>query len=81
VRFSDSVTKTTASPNYRYSADGFMEQYKTNVFGVINVTNAFLGHMRQRGEGTIVVVGSMSGWKTQSPVSSSSDSFRASNLP
>ncbi|KAF8584216.1 short-chain oxidoreductase [Ramaria rubella] len=47
-------------------ADGFMEQYKTNVFGVINVTHAFLPHMRHRGNGTIVVIGSRSGWKTQS---------------
>jgi len=46
--------------------DGFMRQYKTNVFGVINVTHAFLPHMRERCDGTIVIVGSRSGWKTQS---------------
>ncbi|KAF8478850.1 short-chain oxidoreductase [Gautieria morchelliformis] len=47
-------------------SEGFMEQYKTNVFGVINVTHAFLPHMRQREDGTIVVIGSRSGWNTQS---------------
>ncbi|KIJ30730.1 hypothetical protein M422DRAFT_36444 [Sphaerobolus stellatus SS14] len=49
-------------------AEGYLQQYKTNVFGVINVTNALLPHMRQRGEGTIVIVGSRSGWKTQAAV-------------
>jgi len=49
-------------------AEGVMEQYKTNVFGVINVTNAFLPHMRHKEEGTVVIVGSRSGWKTQSPL-------------
>ncbi|KAF8521583.1 short-chain oxidoreductase [Hysterangium stoloniferum] len=46
----------------------FSMTYKTNVFGVINVTHAFLAHMRERRNGTIVVVGSRSGWKTQSAV-------------
>jgi NADP-dependent 3-hydroxy acid dehydrogenase YdfG len=54
-----------------------MEQYKTNVFGVINVTNAFLPHMRHRGEGTVIVIGSRSGWKTQSAVRDLLDSFRS----
>lgn len=68
MRFLDSVTRPAASPSLCCSAEGFMEQYKTNVFGVINVTNAFLPHMRQRGEGTVIVIGSRSGWKTQSAV-------------
>jgi NADP-dependent 3-hydroxy acid dehydrogenase YdfG len=54
-----------------------MEQYRTNVFGVINVTHAFLPHMRERGNGTIIVVGSRSGWKTQSAVSTFLNQVRA----
>ncbi|KAF8521413.1 NAD-P-binding protein [Hysterangium stoloniferum] len=45
--------------------DAMMHVYNTNVFGVINVTNAFLPYMRQRGSGTIVFIGSRSGWRTQ----------------
>jgi short-subunit dehydrogenase len=32
----------------------------TNLFGAIDVTNAFLPHMRARGKGTIVIIGSRS---------------------
>ena len=46
-----------------YRGEGFMIQYKVNVFGVVNVTNAFLPYMRARKEGTIVMMGSRSGWR------------------
>lgn len=45
--------------------DAMMHVYRTNVFGVVNVTNAFLPYMRQRESGTVVFVGSRSGWRTQ----------------
>ena len=42
--------------------------YATNVYGSINVTNAFLPYMKARQSGTIVFVGSRSGWRTNFPV-------------
>ncbi|KAF8584680.1 NAD-P-binding protein [Ramaria rubella] len=44
--------------------EGLLEVYKTNVFGVANVTNAVLPCMRQRRNGTIVIIGNRSGWCT-----------------
>lgn len=46
-----------------------MQQFQTNVFGVLNVTNAVLPHMRERQSGTIVIVGSRTGWHAAVPVS------------
>ncbi|TFY50877.1 hypothetical protein EVG20_g11280 [Dentipellis fragilis] len=43
-------------------AEAFLEQFKTNVFGVINATNAVLPHMRERRDGTVVIIGSRSAW-------------------
>ncbi len=37
------------------------KQYDTNVFGLMNVTRAFVPRMRTRGEGRIVTVGSIGG--------------------
>jgi len=45
-------------------AEGLMIQYKVNVFGMLNVTNAFLPYMRSRKDGTIVLAGSRSGWRS-----------------
>ncbi|PBK66008.1 NAD-P-binding protein [Armillaria solidipes] len=39
------------------------EQFETNVFAVVDVTNAVLSHMRAQKEGTIVVIGSRSVWR------------------
>ncbi|EIN09067.1 short-chain oxidoreductase [Punctularia strigosozonata HHB-11173 SS5] len=58
-------------------AEGFMKQYQTNVFGVINVTNAFLPHMRARRDGTIVNVGSRSAWRTSVPMIAAYTSSKA----
>ncbi|KAI0337947.1 NAD(P)-binding protein [Trametopsis cervina] len=44
-----------------------MQQFQTNVFGVLNVTNAVLPHMRQRQSGTVVIVGSRTGWHAAVP--------------
>ena len=45
-----------------------MTMYKTNVFGVVNVTNAFLPYMRRQRSGTVVIIGSRSGWSNRFPV-------------
>ncbi|CCL99482.1 uncharacterized protein FIBRA_01500 [Fibroporia radiculosa] len=50
-------------------ATAAMTQFQTNVFGVINVTNAVLPHMRARRTGTVVMMGSRSVWKADTPVS------------
>ena len=46
-----------------------MQQFQTNVFGVLNVTNAVLPHMRERSSGTVIIVGSRTGWHAAVPVS------------
>jgi len=51
------------SPIEELGGEGFAIQYKVNVFGLVNVTNAFLPYMRARKEGTIVIMGSRSGWR------------------
>ncbi|KAK7449194.1 hypothetical protein VKT23_013340 [Stygiomarasmius scandens] len=38
------------------------QQFNTNVFGGLNVARAFLPYMRERKTGTIVWLGSLSGW-------------------
>lgn len=37
-------------------------QYKTNVFGTINVTRSFLPHFRSRKAGIVIFIGSVAGW-------------------
>lgn len=50
--------------NLPCSAEGMRIQFEMNLFGLVNVTNAFLPYMRSRREGTIVIIGSRSGWRT-----------------
>lgn len=45
-----------------------MAQFQTNFFGLMNVTNAVLPHMRERRAGTIVQMGSRSAWKADTRV-------------
>lgn len=52
-----------------------MQQFQTNVFGVLNVTNAVLPHMRARQSGTVVIIGSRTGWHAAVPVSPIVDRF------
>jgi NAD(P)-dependent dehydrogenase (short-subunit alcohol dehydrogenase family) len=47
------------------------------VFGVINVTNAFLPQMRARREGTVVNIGSRSAWRTSVPMIAAYTSSKA----
>ena len=42
--------------------EDFLAQFDTNVFGTIKVTRALLPHFRQRRAGTMVFIGSLSGW-------------------
>ncbi|THU82018.1 NAD(P)-binding protein [Dendrothele bispora CBS 962.96] len=43
------------------------QQFETNVFGTIDVTNAVLPYMRARKQGTVVVIGSRSIWRADTP--------------
>ena len=56
-----------------------MQQFQTNVFGVLNVTNAALPHMRERQSGTVVIVGSRTGWHAACPVSILNSSLRSAS--
>ncbi|KIJ62303.1 hypothetical protein HYDPIDRAFT_114801 [Hydnomerulius pinastri MD-312] len=42
-----------------------MIQYQTNVFGTLDVTNAVLPYMRKQKSGTVVMMGSRSGWRSE----------------
>ncbi|KFZ17847.1 hypothetical protein V502_04380 [Pseudogymnoascus sp. VKM F-4520 (FW-2644)] len=42
--------------------EDYLAQFDTNVFGTIKVTRALLPHFRERRSGTIVFIGSLSGW-------------------
>ncbi|RPD81368.1 NAD(P)-binding protein, partial [Lentinus tigrinus ALCF2SS1-7] len=42
-----------------------LTQFQTNLFGVLNVTNAVLPHMRERRAGTVVILGSRSAWRAE----------------
>lgn len=57
-----SLTKGANSP------DDFMIVAKTNYFGVINVTNALLPHLRARRSGLIIVIGTRSVFRDEIPV-------------
>lgn len=50
-------------------AAGYAKEFDVNFFATINVTVAFLPHMRERKSGTIVLMGSRHAWKSQFPVS------------
>jgi hypothetical protein len=43
------------------SAEETQAQFDTNVFGLLNVTRAFLPHMRSRKSGVIALIGSLAG--------------------
>lgn len=45
--------------------EALMKIYKTNVFGAVNVTNAFLPYLRAKRDGTIIFIGSRSGWRSK----------------
>lgn len=53
----------------KFRSEGFKEQFQTNFFGLINVTNAVLPHMRARRSGTLVMLGSRTSWTPEYSVS------------
>lgn len=48
--------------SHRIRYDQILAQFDTNVFGSIKVTRAVLPHLRERRSGTMVFIGSLSGW-------------------
>ena len=48
-------------------SDVLRKQFDVNVFGLLDVTNAALPHMRARKSGTIVHLGSRSSWRGEIP--------------
>ncbi|THU82516.1 NAD(P)-binding protein [Dendrothele bispora CBS 962.96] len=59
------------------SSKHFREQFQTNLFGIIDVTNAVLPSMRARRSGTIVMIASRSSWKCEIPSTSMYTSSKA----
>jgi len=45
--------------------DRLQRQFRPNVFGVLDVTNAALPYMRERKSGTVVIIGSRSAWRPE----------------
>ncbi|KAG1853299.1 hypothetical protein C8R48DRAFT_723530 [Suillus tomentosus] len=45
--------------------DFLTRQFRPNVLGVLDVTNAALPHMRERKSGTVVIIGSRSAWRPE----------------
>ncbi|KIP08070.1 hypothetical protein PHLGIDRAFT_117611, partial [Phlebiopsis gigantea 11061_1 CR5-6] len=46
---------------------GLRAQFAVNVFGLLDVTAAFLPYMRKRRAGTVVLIGSRSSWSPENP--------------
>lgn len=54
-------------PSEELGLEGMAAPFEVNFFGVVKVTNAFLPHMRSRGDGTIVIIGSRSVYFNEFP--------------
>jgi NADP-dependent 3-hydroxy acid dehydrogenase YdfG len=52
-----------------YSTKYLRRQFETNVFGLMDVTNATLPYLRKAKDGCVVVFGSRSAWRPEVPVS------------
>ncbi|GJE85476.1 NAD P-binding protein [Phanerochaete sordida] len=48
-------------------SDELRKQYDVNVFGLLDVTNAFLPYLREQRSGTIVLMGSRTSWLPEMP--------------
>jgi len=67
------------------------QQFNTNVFGLLNVTRAFVPYMRERRSGAVVNIGSIGGWNgiagaglycaTKAAISSLSESLQLELAP
>ena len=53
----------------RCRSDQLRKQYDVNVFGLLDVTTAFLPYMRAQRAGTVVLMGSRTSWWPENPVS------------
>jgi NADP-dependent 3-hydroxy acid dehydrogenase YdfG len=62
--------ETSDKTNHDIIRSSLLEkQFKTNVVGMLDVTNAALPHLQARKSGTIVMMGSRSAYRTEIPVS------------
>ena len=52
-----------------YSSKYLRRQFETNLFGLMDVTNATLPYLRKAKDGCVVVFGSRSAWRPEVPVS------------
>ena len=59
---SHSSPETLQACSHHGRYEDFFAQFDTNVFGTIKVTRALLPHLRQRRTGTMIFIGSLSGW-------------------
>lgn len=55
--------KLLAQTNTTFSPEESLAQFQTNVFGLLNVTRAFLPHLRSQRSGVIANISSVGAWR------------------
>ncbi|KAL5691295.1 hypothetical protein EMGR_007006 [Emarellia grisea] len=72
-----STTQAQDNSNATTMLGDHVSQFTTNSFKTINITRAFLPHLRKRREGVIVHIGSMAAWESYPAVGAYSASKAA----